>query len=120
MSTMQEQVVSKIREATKGLPAMQKRVLADAKAKGSSWMTIDRIPAVYCVFRRSVCLYVGQTSDVARQIKVNHPIARLANTSVHYFPLIGSTVLTRRSATGKCPNQLCQPARWNEPKRKVA
>lgn len=89
MQEVPEQVVSKIREITEGLPSVQKRLLARAKAQGADWLTLERVPAVYCVFSDSGdCIYVGQSGDVFRRVTTpTHPTNGKGAVTV-YVPLV--------------------------------
>lgn len=93
---MREQVVSKIRAAAESLPPLQKRILENAEEAGCQWTWVERVPAVYCVFKGRRCLYVGQTLNIAARVSNNHPAARRKGCTVYYVPLFGLSVTQLR------------------------
>jgi hypothetical protein len=106
---MPEQVVSKIRAATESLPPLQKRILEDAEKEGRQWTWIEKVPAVYCVFKGKKCVYVGRTNNIAARVNNSHPAARRKDCMVYYLALFGLSVRQLREIEAELA-YILQPA----------
>lgn len=91
---MSKSVVSKIRKAAQGLPALQKRLLESGQE--AQVLTVERpaLEAVYCIFRGRLCVYIGQTRNIF--VRLNGHGAFGNGDTVYYIPLPDSSTDERK------------------------
>lgn len=103
MPTMWEQVVSKVRDAAEGMPALQKRLLESTKEAQADWEALARarLPvtaALYVVFdNRLRCTYVGQTRSLRQRLRA-HP--KFLGDTVCFIRLKPSDEQVRKAIEG--------------------
>lgn len=94
MPSVQKSLVSKVRAAAEGLPALQEWLLESAP---QAWVILDTQGAgVYCIFRRRVCLYVGQSHNVAKRIYRTHSIYKEGDVVI-YLSMPKSSSVQRKN-----------------------
>lgn len=90
---MPKSVVSKIRKAAQSVPSLQKWLLESAEAENWHCLNDLHMEAVYCIFRRSVCAYVGETSNIVKRLK-GHGVYKKGD--VAYYLLLPHSEQTER------------------------